>query len=163
MNSNDDAITRVLALMRKGARVTPTAGGGRWYQTFSFRDGDWYAEQFDEGAFYEGVSSEDEIRKAYALNPGPFLALLGEPFWEGFADALLAGNRVAARAWLASGRACGAPDLDILSAFLAWPEEAPSAEARQLIEQAISEQSPSSRWQSLGATVTSRPGGASSS
>jgi hypothetical protein len=131
--------------MRQGARVT--VGGGRWNQTFSHRSGDWYAEEFDEGVAHEGVSSEEAIRKAFALSPGPFLALLGEPFWQGFADALLAGDRARARAWLEAGHACGAPDLAILSAFLAWPEEAPSRETRELVARAIAEQRAASIFQ----------------
>lgn len=145
MNSDNDALTRVLARMQQGACVT--VGGGRWHQTFSHRAGDWHVEEFDEGLVHEGASSEDEIRKAYALNPGPFLALLNEPFWEGFADALLAGDRDGARAWLAAGRACGAPDLAILSAFLAWPDEAPSSEVRHLVERAIAEERAASIFQ----------------
>ncbi len=115
-------------------------GGGRWNETFSFRDGDWYSVVFDEGVFLEGASSEDQIRAAYVRHPAPFLELLGEPFWEGFASALLAGDRDRARTWLEQGRACGARDLDILGAFLAWPEERPSSEVRQLVERAIFEQ-----------------------
>jgi len=137
MDSNIDALTRVLTLLREGASVR--LGGGRWHETFSFRDGDWYSEVFDEGAFFEGASSEDQIRAAYVRDPGPFLELLGEPFWQGFASALLAGDRDRARTWLEQGRACGARDLDILGAFLAWPEESPSSEVRQLVERAISE------------------------
>lgn len=113
----------------------------------SRRSGDWYVQELDEGVVNEGVSSEGEIRKAYALSPGPFLALLGEPFWERFASALLAGDRAGAREWLEAGRACGAPDLAILSAFLAWPEEAPSGAVRQLLERAISERRAASIFQ----------------
>lgn len=138
MDSNRDALTRVLALIRAGASVR--VGGGRWSETFSFRDGGWYAEVFDEGARFEGATSERKIREAYALSPSPFLALLGEPFWEEFADALVAGDRDRARMWLEQGRACGAPDLDILGAYLAWPGESPSGEVRQQIARAISEQ-----------------------
>jgi hypothetical protein len=138
MDSDNDALTRVLALMRAGASVR--VGGGRWNETFSFRAGGWYSKVFDEGAFFEGASSEDQIRATYARDPAPFLALLGEPFWEALASALIAGDRDGARAWLEQGRACGARDLDILSAFLAWPEESPSSEVRQRVERAISEQ-----------------------
>lgn len=137
-DSSRDPLTRVLALIRTGAAVR--VGGGRWSETFSFRDGGWYAEVFDEGERYEGATSAAKIREAYELSPAPFLALLGEPFWEKFADALVAGDRDRARTWLEQGRACGAPDLDILGAYLAWPGESPSDEVRQRIARAISEQ-----------------------
>jgi hypothetical protein len=138
MHPGSDPLARVLARIEKGARVT--LGGGRWHQTFSHRDGGWYVEEFDEGAEYAGRASEDEIRKAFALSPAPFLALLGEPFWEQFASALVAGDRARARTLLAHAPGYPARDAAVLGAFLAWPEEAPSAEVRELLARAIRDQ-----------------------
>jgi hypothetical protein len=138
MGWSEAEVEAILEQMRAGATVQ--SGGGRCHRTYSYRDGSWGYEDFDEGHTEEGGTDEASIRSLIAREPQLFRELLVAPHWRRFSTAFLAGDRIAARELLGVALAYG-DHLDqgkVLDAVLAWPETAPSDELVSLIRSKLS-------------------------
>jgi hypothetical protein len=70
-------IDEVLRLLREGAKVT--AGSSSDYSEWSFRDGAYVDDAFDQGRRSSTVLTEDRMRAQIASVPGPFRELLARP------------------------------------------------------------------------------------
>lgn len=130
---DESDIQAVLVAMRAGATLqTP---GSRCHSTLGWYAGQWYREDFDEGAESRHPASEDEVRAHIGRYPATAIALLQRPLWQRFADAYLAGDaNVARRAladWLRHGDRHDAGR--VFAALLAWPEQRPTPEVAALI------------------------------
>ena len=67
-------IDEVLRRMREGATVT--AGTSSDYSVWSFRDGGYVDDGFDQGRRWSTVLTEERMRAQIAVVPGPFRDLL---------------------------------------------------------------------------------------
>jgi hypothetical protein len=67
-------IDEVLRLLREGAKVTD--GSSSDYSTWSFRDGAYFDDGFDQGRSWSTVLTEERMRAQIASVPRPFRSLL---------------------------------------------------------------------------------------
>jgi hypothetical protein len=86
MSWSEAEVAAILEQMRAGATVQ--SGGGRCHRTYSYRDGTWGYEDFDEGYTAEGATDEEGIRSLIAREPQLFRELLVAPHWRRFSPAV---------------------------------------------------------------------------
>lgn len=138
MRWSEAEVETILEQMRAGATVQ--SGGGRCHRIYSYRDGRWGYEDFDEGYTTESGTDEEGIRSLIAREPQLFRELLVAPHWQRFSAAFLAGERDLARELLRAALAYGdhQDQGKVLDAVLAWPETAPSGEVVGIIRSKLS-------------------------
>lgn len=134
MNLSADEIDCALDALRAGATIT--IGGSRAHSTYGFENGNWYGEDFDEGAIGYRTISEADIRQLAIERPQAVQPLLRGLVWREFQIAFADGNAAAAaRTLLARWRDYGGDDgqADILAAVLDGPAATPSPQVCALI------------------------------
>jgi hypothetical protein len=92
----------VLAEMRGGQ--TFIEGVSRCHTEFRWRDGQWWAEEFDEGPVSEAVIDEARMRAAIEYAGESLRPIIERPIWRRVLAAWLGGNRESVTAALAELR-----------------------------------------------------------
>ncbi|MBK8257201.1 MAG: hypothetical protein IPK82_31575 [Polyangiaceae bacterium] len=117
-------VEEALLRMKEGASVQ--IGGSRCHSTYSFYQGQWRREDFDESATYESVVAESVILNLAESEPAAFRDLLRVARWNRFVEAFFAGELHAARALLPEACRYGDPNLEgeTWAALLDWPATA---------------------------------------
>ncbi|MCB1552786.1 MAG: hypothetical protein KDJ14_03170 [Xanthomonadales bacterium] len=110
-------LREILAALRDGASVT--TAGSRCHSSYGFADGQWYREDFDEGALTAATVDEAQVRRALASEPMMGLGLLRQRRWQVVQAAVAADDRFAAIAALEPWRAYGG-DSDTALIAAAW-------------------------------------------
>ncbi len=132
----EEEIETALAEMCRGAQVL--IGGSRSHTTYSYRDGLWYSEDFDEGVTDEQPTTEQVVRYVVRSSPAEVAGLLRRPALRRYSAMLRMGNLAAARTYLHASitRRSSLEEImqgRMLDAVLAWPAEHPAPEVIEAI------------------------------
>lgn len=120
-----DAIDEIILALRAGA--TLSTPGSRCHSTWGLQDGQWYREDFDEGAVSTQSASENEVRELLAIQPAVGVDLLRQRRWTALREALEANEVAEALAALAAWRAFGG-GVDRAQVIAAWLSPAAAIE-----------------------------------
>lgn len=112
-----EAIDEILGALRAGATLcTP---GSRCHSTWGLRDGQWYREDFDEGAIDGRTVSEADVRELLARQPAVGVTLLRQRRWNALRESVQARDVASALAALAAWRELGG-GVDRTRVVAAW-------------------------------------------
>jgi hypothetical protein len=79
MPLSDADVDRILAEIKAGAEVNHNHSGGRYSDTFAWRNGGWFWESFEEGTTFGGAVDEAAMRNGIAQTPvEAFVFILGK-------------------------------------------------------------------------------------
>lgn len=128
------ARARALEMVRAGESVSLGSVGGKYSKSLVGRAGQFWIEELDEGQSFEHEITEQQAFEALVQEPDAVRVLLARPVWQHFFRVLVEGNRAQAKAALDA--TVGLPGHAekfrfVYDAFLAWPEQRPSAQLRE--------------------------------
>jgi hypothetical protein len=121
----EEEVREIVAAVRAGA--TLSTPGSRCHSTWGFHDGQWYREDFDEGAVSTSSASETSVLALLAERPDVGIDLLRSRRWSTLRTALAAADREGALAALGAWSRYGG-GIDTVRVANAWLSSAASIE-----------------------------------